>query len=162
MAAADRVTGIQGGANVNFSQAQLLAGANAIASNTVGTYLYIRGGNGNGTGQGGAVYIYSGDGGVTGASGELTLQGGKSGATSGAVAPLRIIGGLGNSAGTIGGRVDISTGVGGAGAACGDLLITLKPGAIAGHMTIDSLPTSDPSSPGTLYVDPVTHIVHWK
>ena len=84
MAAADRVTGLRGGANANFSQAQLIAGANAPASSAaVGTPLYMYAGAGDGASAGGAAYVKAGQGGLTGNGGASRLYGGSGGTTSG-------------------------------------------------------------------------------
>jgi hypothetical protein len=89
MAAADRVTGLQGGANVNFSQAQILAGVDGVSGGG-GTTIFLHGGRGDGVGTGADAGCNGGDNGA-----DATSQAG------GAF----LNGGSGNGSGANGGRV---------------------------------------------------------
>ena len=177
MAPTDTVTGLQGGANVNWTQAKLLHGSDAAASSgNAGTDIKMYGGKGDGAGLGGGSYLYGGvgyHGNAYGASvlaaGGQTMKGGgvyllaggyKAGPTQGAIIKLygaignsggnlQVVGGPGTGVGNSGGSVSISAGIG-------------ANGALSGHIILPFLPTSNPSVPGALYVDPATHIVHWR
>ena len=100
MGSSDIVTGLQGGANANFSQAQILTGLNApsVYSAYTGAAITVRGGNGAGGGQGGAALFYSGTGGLTGSGGILKFYAGNGGVTSGAGGNVRFKGGSGYGA----------------------------------------------------------------
>jgi hypothetical protein len=94
MGSADRVTGLQGGANANFSQAQLLSGANAaVSSGLGGATVQANAGAGDGVGAGGFFVIYGGAGGATGNGGGTYFGGGPGGATSGNGGGTSIAGG---------------------------------------------------------------------
>ncbi len=96
MASGDTVTGLQGGANVNFSQAQLGAGQLPVYTATTGTAVAITAGAGNpganliwqaghataaSNGIGGTLYINAGNGDGSGAGGYTFFYGGKGGVT---------------------------------------------------------------------------------
>ncbi len=139
MAAADRVTGLQGGANVNFSQLQLLSTPDATpGSGQHGGDMYVRLGQGDGAQLGGTLNIYGGNGGATGAGGRIVLTGGYGGSTSGNGAQvsltggnatvgnggvIRLAGGYGSGSGKKGGDVLLICGYGGASAVSGNLLL---------------------------------------
>ena len=69
MGPSDRVTGLQGGANVNFSQAQILSGQNGSTGDDAGYSLNLTAGNGAGRGAGGHIYLTAGNQGVAGGGG---------------------------------------------------------------------------------------------
>lgn len=89
----DFVTGLQGGANVNFNRTQLLSTNNALTDTsngfsqiiTIGNggavsgsggFFAIYGGSGYGTGNGSSVDMYAGDAEGTGAGGSFDTKGG--------------------------------------------------------------------------------------
>ena len=182
MAPTALLTGLDAnGANANYTQAQILRGQDAlVSSNTSGSGLYIKGGAGDGSGYGAIANIYGGAGGSTGNGGRSAINGGNGGATAGNGGGAFLIGGnaySGNGGQAVivaghsaangnGGSVVINSGyANGASYKTGDIHLYIasgRTGASAGNIIIQDLPTVDPSRPGALYVDPVTHIVHWK
>jgi hypothetical protein len=170
MGSGDRVTGLQGGANVNFSQAQLLTGA-------VGANIALTGGAGNSLVNGGNVTVQGGPGSTGSGAGNIYLLGGTqngpnapgyvhiaaadamAGATSGGILYLRTGAGYGGHGGELrintgngggsandsGGSFNIYLGNGAGDGNGGDMKITL--GALAGtgrqgQFIIANLPTS--------------------
>lgn len=161
MVSTSRLTGLHGGANTNFTWQNVLYGANAAASsNANGQLRYLRGGVGDGTGQGGPAAMYGGNAGATGIGGAARVAAGYGGATSGPGGSAFLIGGAATSGS--GGSVLIQSGYtagggnagsiqlqpaigGGASGNGGSLIITLPAGAGTGHagrLVITGLPTS--------------------
>jgi hypothetical protein len=155
MAAADRVTGLQGGANVNFSQAQILTGAAGVGAD--GANITVQGGLGptdhnggtaslyggysTGSGNGGGLNLISGAAGGTGAGGNVTLAANYS--NSGAGGGVNILSGSGSPPGdmTIKSRGNLNCGsIGNAVFYAADLRIQAS-----GTTYMYTLPTSDPS-----------------
>lgn len=111
MASADRVTGIQGGANVNFSQAQILTGLAGVGG--VGGNLTLRGGLGDTNHRGGYLYLYGGYGQGTGNGGYTIITGGNSGSVGGAGGGIALqAGAAAGSTPGYGGTVQLRSGLG--------------------------------------------------
>lgn len=112
MAAADRVTGLQGGANANFSQAQILSGRDSTVPDTVGATVTLRGGLGNGSGNGGAALVVGGYGGLTGRGGNVDIVSGSGGANGGNGGLLELYAGYAYAGGFHGGNIYLRPGKG--------------------------------------------------
>ncbi len=123
MASADRVTGLQGGANVNFSQAQLLSTPDGAAG-AAGGIMNIRMGSGDAAGSGGGLYQYAGNGGATGDGGYIGLYAGSGGVTSGGGGRFLIHAGNAVASGSNGGRLELQAGAGAGIGAGGPVNIT--------------------------------------
>lgn len=85
MAPTALLTGLDaGGANANYTQAQILSGASAPVSSGLSGYgIFAAGGAGDGVGSGGNWRVYGGQAGITGNGGIGVIGGGAGGATSG-------------------------------------------------------------------------------
>lgn len=119
MSSSDRLDGLQGGANVKFSQAQILTGVEGTYANPYGGNFVARGGDAYGAYNGGYVYLYGGagyqGGGIqmysgngTHGGGELFLRSGDAGSGNGGTTTLQ----GGRSTGHNGGHVDLTGGRG--------------------------------------------------
>lgn len=193
MGGSDIVSGLQDGANVNFTQSQLLTGQDGAAIGlyggtgiTGGSYhsggsARVAGGSGYGTGFGGKVYITGGQGGTTSGNGGDVILGGGTGYGVGRGGRFILTAGSGGASGT-GGYLLFQAGMGNdndnggyiqfvtANATAtndhgGDFRLDPGLGNGAGRMglvKILRMPDADPGVAGALYVDPITHIVHWK
>lgn len=155
MGSGDRVTGLQGGANVNFSQSQLLAGLDTTGHTTAGT-LYLRGGvtnygghkkggriylygqNGT-TYKGGNTYLYAGQGYETGNGGDVIISSGDGGTGGGNAGRVYLYGAYAQQ-GT-GGNIEIKGGHG-QGLTRGNVVITLAAQGHQGNLLLVGLPTS--------------------
>lgn len=82
------------------NQPAVISGANAILSgNVAGSLLTLKGGNGNGTGDGGNISITGGLSGETGVSGSVFVAGADANTATGAAGGVAIIGGATAGAG---------------------------------------------------------------
>lgn len=171
MASADRVTGLQGGANVNFSQTQILTG---ITGTTGGT-INLHGGDAT-NGTGGKLYAYAGaGGGATGtggawnggggnaagnaSGGEALFQGG-TGAGTGAGGNVTVSGGNADNAGSgNGGYVIITGGAPGTNNVAGGIFISGGPsnsaGGTAGYVSIQPGQATGGASSGNLFLNSI-------
>ncbi len=168
MATADRVTGLQGGANANFSQEQLLGSPNvAPGSASSPPQIYARAGQGDGSHSGGTWSIYGGLGGATGGGGGIALTSGYGGATSGNGGPINLTGGsatLGN-----GGAIRLAAGYGsGSGKNGGNILLVPGYGgatATAGNLILYNVPVAatDAGLPsGAVWINSGTRVLAVK
>ncbi len=125
MGSTDTVTGLQGGANVNFAQEQIFRGADAApGSGGNGGYRHLYGGTSDGVGQGGFVYLVGGTAGDGGSGGTVFNKGGGAyGASGGNGGSANLYGGQGKGSGMFGGDVTIQAGAGTGGATAGNVII---------------------------------------
>ena len=164
----DIVTGLQGGANVKFTQAQILGSPDGAASGDPGGTIFAHLGSGNVTGAGGSQLSYAGNSGaISGPGGSWGWYGGNSAGGSSA-GSINLNGGIGY--GSNGGGLHVLCGpASGSSYMSGSIYMapgTISGGASPGYIKFDlttaagaqfyigGLPTADPSlSGGALWAD---------
>lgn len=109
-------------------------GTAATSTNIAGGSLIIRGGEGDGLGNGGATTLGGGNGDVSGAGGNLTLSSGTGGSSSGPGGTLNITAGNAQGGTSTGGDVNITSGVSTGAAKGGNITLT---GGIGGTTSGD-------------------------